>query len=181
MSPENRKVIGEIKTYFLSIEKLKKGLRHVYMKSYEIWTTIFMLLLVGGLAFLYMYEEKAWKLDMKFYILGSLGVVVLYLAFSVLVFFLKINLRSKKIMRTIPKRLLNMPVNIKLYLNKVEFISEEGTGELKYEDFYKIIKLDDGFMFLSQKAVFHYFEFSEIETLYNIDYLDSVLVKYYNK
>ncbi len=38
MSPENRKVIGEIKTYFLSIEKLKKGLRHVYMKSYEIWS-----------------------------------------------------------------------------------------------------------------------------------------------
>ena len=66
------------------------------MKSYEIWTTIFMLLLVGGLAFLYLYEEKAWKLDMKFYILGSLGVVVLYLAFSVLVFFLKIKQTGKQ-------------------------------------------------------------------------------------
>ena len=181
MSPENRKVIGEIKAYFLSIEKLRKGLRYVYMKSFEVWTTIIMLILGGSLTFLYTYGKKAWKLDMKFYILGSLGVVVLYLALSVLMFYLKIYFRSKKIMKTIPQKLLNMPVNIKLYINKVEFISEEGTGELRYEDFYKIVKLEDGFMFLSQKAVFHYFEFSEIETLYNIDYLDSVLVKYYNK
>ena len=96
-------------------------------------------------------------------------------------FYLKINLRSRKIMKTIPKKLLDMPVDIKLYLDKVEFISEEGTGELRYEDFYKISKLDDGFVFLSQKAVFHYLYFLEIETLYNIDYLDSVLSKHYKK
>ena len=148
------KVIGQVKSYTLSVEKLKKGLKYVYMKKYEIQTSIFMLIFIAALAFLYIYKLKAWKVNVNLYILASFVLIFLYLGFSFLMFYLKINLRSRKIMKTIPKKLLDMPVDIKLYLDKVEFISEEGTGELRYEDFYKISKLDDGFVFLSQKAVF---------------------------
>lgn len=181
MNLEKDRVIGEVKSYYLSVEKLKKGLRYVYMKKYEIQTTIFTLILIAGLAFLYIDKVKAWEINVKLYILASFILIILFLVLSFLMFYLKINLRSNKIMKTIPKKMLNMPVDIKLYKEKIEFISEEGIGELRYEDFYKISKLSDGFIFLSQKAVFHYFDFLEIETLYNIDYLDSVLSKYYKK
>jgi hypothetical protein len=176
---DRNRVIAEIPEYHLNKYKLRRGFKFVYMKSYEFLTSLFLIVLIVGLGGFYYYTNVAKYLKGKYYLAACLIVVIMYLIFCFITFRMKIVRRSSKIIKSIPNNLLGLTVNIKFYLDRVEFDSDDGGGVLKYEDFYKIVKLDDGYLFLSAKKVFHYFEYSEIKTLYNLDYLDSVLAKYY--
>src|SRR5699024_358101 len=118
-------------------------------------------------------------INKKYYIAGCVVLTISYLIFRYFFFKVKIAFKTKKIMKSIPNKLLHLNVNIKFYMDKVEFNSSERTGILRYGDFYKIMKVDDGYIFLTTKNTFHYFEYQEIKTLYNLDYLDSILEKFY--
>ena len=177
---DRNRVIAEIPEYHLNKYKLRRGFKFVYMKSYEFLTSLFLIVLIAGLAGAYYYTNVDKYLKGKYYIAACIIVVILYLIFCFVTFRMKILRRSSKIIKSIPNNLMGLTIRIKFYLDRVEFDSDDDRGgALKYEDFYRIVKLDDGYLFLTAKKVFHYFEYSEIKTLYNLDYLDSVLAKYY--
>ena len=176
---DRNRVIAEIPEYHLNKYKLRRGFKFVYMKSYEFLTSLFLIVLIGGLAGAYYYTKIDKYLKGKYYIAACIVVIIIYLIFCFITFRMKIMRRSRKIIKSIPNNLLGLTINIKFYLDRVEFNSDDGGGAMMYDDFYRIVKLDDGYLFLSAKKVFHYFENSEIKTLYNLDYLDSVLAKYY--
>ncbi|MCP1222853.1 hypothetical protein [Sebaldella sp. S0638] len=178
---DRNRVIAEIPEYHLNKYKLRRGFKFVYMRSYEFLTSLFLVVLIAALAGAYYFTnvDKYKYLKGKYYIAACIVIVIVYLIFCFITFRMKILRRSSKIIKSIPNNLLGLTLRIKFYLDRVEFDSEDGGGALKYEDFYRIVKLDDGYLFLSAKKVFHYFEYSEIKTLYNLDYLDSVLAKYY--
>lgn len=176
---DKNKIIAEVPEYHLNKKNLKKGLKYVYMRGYKIIVSFFMFFMIAGFGAVYYYINIEKYTGKKIYVIGCFIIVIIYLLFSFFMFKIKIITRAAKIMKSIPNNLLGLTVSINFYLDRVEFDSDEASGSLKYEDFYKILKLDDGYLFLTTKKVFHYFEFSEIKTVYNIDYLDSVLIKYY--
>ncbi|MBP9477484.1 MAG: hypothetical protein KBF12_02595 [Sebaldella sp.] len=159
-------VIATIENYVLDQKRCITGLKAMYKNMLSGMQ-------LAGLIFLGVFQYLIYR-DIFITVISVIGYVILIF---ILFKFFYYKRTAKKILKSINENFLS--ARILFYPDEIEIITKKKLTliRLKYEEFYKIQKIKEGYMFYTQKFSFYFFGFDEFKKE-ELEELEKILSKY---